>query len=66
MPIKDKNISRSFQMKTVTSSDKSLGSFTSDVSPKSFYNACMQQCLNLNSTKINRYKYCSDQCNNAN
>lgn len=41
MPIKDKNISRSFQMKTVTSSDKSLGSFTSDVSPKSFYDDCM-------------------------
>ena len=64
MPIKDKNISRSFQMKTVTSSDKSLGSFTSDVSPKSFYDDCMQQCLKANSRM--RHWYCSNKCNNPN
>ena len=64
MPIKDKNISRSFQMKTVTSSDNSLGSLTIDVSPKSSsYNACMQQCLKDNSKM--RFFYCSNnKCKN--
>ena len=64
MPIKDKNISRSFQMKTVTSSDNSLGSLTSDVSSKSLsYNICLQQCLKNNSRM--RFFYCSNKCANA-
>ena len=63
MPIekKNKNLSRSFQMKTMVDYELGFGANQIIVtdSSQSYYDTCVRKCLNQNPA---RFDYCKNKC----